>query len=180
MFRRLLLFFFLGLSTVAAYAQASFEAKPLIPGQTIEREIAGDESHIYQISLKTGQFVRLHLDQQTIKSALSLTAPDGKQLAEMNPHGTFEQKTLWLEAAATGNYRLTVRGRPLLTLVHGSYRLEATVQERASPADRKRLAAQALLFDSFELDKESKNRQKVIEKLELALPLWRELDEGQI
>ena len=167
----------LGLSLTAFAQTKGDDIRPLAPGQPVEREISADESHIYQISLKAGQFVRFHLDQQTIKSALILTAPDGKQLPEMNPHGTYEQKTLWLEAAATGSYRLTVRGRPLLSLVHGSYRLEATVQESASAEDRKRLAAQALLFDSFELHKEFKNRQQVIEKLELALPLWRELDE---
>jgi hypothetical protein len=164
--------------SLTAFAQTKGDdIRPLAPGQPVEREISANELHIYQISLKAGQFVRFHLDQHTIKSALILTAPDGKQLMDMR-HGTFEQKTLWLEAAATGNYRLTVRGRPLQSLVHGSYRLEATVQESASAEDHKRLAAQALLFDSVELLKEFKNRQQLIQKLELALPLWRELDEA--
>src|ERR1700681_2518936 len=96
---------------LTAFAQTKGDdIRPLAPSEPVEREISADESHVYQISLKAGQFVRFHLDQQTIKSALILTAPDGKQLMDMR-QGTYEQKTLWLEAAATGNYRLTVRGR---------------------------------------------------------------------
>ena len=105
--RYFLLAFILGLSLTAFAQTKGDEIRPLGPGQPVEREISADESHIYEISLKAGQFVRFHLDQQTIKSALILTAPDGKQMAEMNPRSAYEQKTFWLEAAATGSYRLT-------------------------------------------------------------------------
>jgi len=78
--RRLpLLLLILGLLTVCARAQAAPEPQTLTPGQPVESEISANESHIYQISLKAGQFVRFHLDQHTIKSMLILNAP-GKQL----------------------------------------------------------------------------------------------------
>ena len=80
------------------------EAK-LEPG--IEREIAGGESHTYQINLTVGQFVRFRLKQQAIDSALILTAPDGKLLVEMNLTGAGEEESLSMEAATAGTYRLT-------------------------------------------------------------------------
>ena len=41
-----------------ALAQATGEVRPVVPGQPVEREIAGSQSHTYQISLTAGQFVR--------------------------------------------------------------------------------------------------------------------------
>ena len=65
---------------VTAYGQ---EMK-LEPGNPVEREIAGGESHIYKINLTAGQVARLRPSQRAIDAALILTAPDGKQLVEMN------------------------------------------------------------------------------------------------
>src|SRR5262245_36976978 len=164
--------------TLTAFAQRKTDdVRLLVPGQPVQSEISADELHIYEIDLNVGQFVRFHIEHQPIKVALILTAPDGKKLAEMNPSQGFEQKTLWLEAATTGSYRLTLRGRPVQSLRQGTYRLETTLKESASADDRKRLAAQALLLDAFELSKDLKDSRQLIEKLELAIPLWRELDE---
>jgi hypothetical protein len=71
------------LLSVIAHAQ---ETK-LETGKAVEREIAGGESHSYQIQLQAGQFVRFRLEQRAIDSVLILTAPGGKQLAETNLTG---------------------------------------------------------------------------------------------
>src|SRR5439155_4538172 len=124
-----------------AQAQVAPEPQTLIPGQPVERQIAGGESHIYQIQLASGQFVRFRLEQRAIDAALILTAPNGKQLVEMNLTREGDQESLSLEAAA-GTYRLTVRVGGTATQL-GSYRLEAGVQATATAQDRKRLAAEA-------------------------------------
>jgi len=106
-----------------------------------------------------------------------LTAPDAKQLVEANLIGPGEEESLSLEAAVTGSYRLTVRGGGAATL-HGSYRLAAAVQATATAQDRKRLAGEAALIEANELRKQSgKTAQQVIEKLQHALPIWRQLEE---
>ena len=157
--------------------QGQSEAKQLEPGRGVEREIVGGESHIYQITLTAGQFVRFRLDQRAINAALTLTAPDGKQLVEMDLTGLGEQESLSLEATTAGSYRLTVRGNGAATL-RGSYRLEAAVQATATAPDRKRLTAEALLVEAKELSKQTgKTAQQVIEELEQTLPMWRELGE---
>ncbi len=169
-----LLLFALSLLVGVARAQ---EPTTLEPGKPLEREIAGGEAHAYQITLQAGQFARLRLDQRAIDAALILMAPDGKQLVEMNLTRAGEQESLSLEAAIPGSYRLTVRGDGAATL-RGSYRLEAAAQATATAPDRKRLTAEALLVEANELRKQgAKTAQQVIEKLEQALSLWRELEE---
>ena len=140
---------------LGAAAQTTQEPKPLEAGKPVEREIAGGQSHFYQISLAAGQFVRFRLEQRAIDAALTLTAPDGKQMVEMNLTGVGEQESLSMEAAAAGKYRLTVRASGAAT-VRGSYRLEAAVQATATAQDRKRLTAEALLVEASELRRQDR------------------------
>src|SRR5258706_16002564 len=96
---------------LSVMGQAAQDVRPLVSGQTIEHEIAGAESHTYQLTLQAGQFVRFRLEQRTIDAALILTAPDGKQMVEMNLTGAGEQESLSMEAAIAGSYWFTMRSR---------------------------------------------------------------------
>src|ERR1044072_9322108 len=118
---------FLVVSAQAQTPQTAQAAQELEAGKPIEREIAGGESHAYQISLTAGQFVRFHLEQRTVEAALTLSAPDGKQLVEMNLTRFGAEESLSLEATITGNYKLTVKGVGLAS-VRGAYGLMAAVQ----------------------------------------------------
>src|SRR6266487_1867697 len=158
-----------------ASAQVAPQPTTLVAGQPVERQIAAGESHTYQITLTAGQFVRFRLQQWAIDAALILTAPNGKQLVEMNLTREGDQESLSLEAAA-GTYRLTVRGGGTATQL-GSYRLEAAVQATATAQDRRRLAAEALMIEANELKGAVKTAPQVIEKLQPVLPVWRELGE---
>jgi CHAT domain-containing protein len=163
--------------SLSASAQSAPEPTTLVPTRPVERELAGGESHVYQISLAAGQFVRFRLEQRGVDAALLLAAPDGKQLVEVDLTGAGQEEPLSLEAAATGTYRLTVRGVEEETR-RGAYRLEAAVQPTATAQDRKRLAAEALLVEVSELSKQrAEKAEHVIEKAQQALPLWRELGE---
>ncbi|HEX4945857.1 MAG TPA: PPC domain-containing protein, partial [Blastocatellia bacterium] len=140
-------FFFLFVILCLPVLLHAQEPVPLEPGKAIERELAGDQSHTYQISLTAGQFVRFRLEQRALDATLILTAPEGKQLVEMNLSGSGGQESLFLEAAVTGSYRLVVRGSGGAT-VRGGYRLEAAVQATATALDRQRVMAQSLLLEA--------------------------------
>jgi hypothetical protein len=77
--------------------QAGQNLRTLEPGKAVEREIAGGESHTYQINLAARQFARFRLEQRVLDVVL-LTAPDGKQLVEMNLTEAGEEESLSLEA----------------------------------------------------------------------------------
>lgn len=159
-------------------AQTATEIRVLTSGQTIEREIAGGESHIYEISLTSGQFARFRLEQRAVDSSLILNAPDGKVLAEMNLTITGDEESLSLEGTAAGNYRLTIKCTGSATL-RGAYRLTTNLQASATPNDRKRLAAEALMMEASQLARQgSKTAQQVIEKCEQAQAIWQELGES--
>jgi hypothetical protein len=146
-------------------------------GRPIEREIAGSQSHTCQIELAARQFARFRLEQRAIDVVLSLTAPDGKQMVEVNltRPGAFE--SLSMEAQADGRYPLEVRGNGSSAHV-GAYRLEVTISSASTPKDMQRLNAEALLREAHQLSNESGKDQHVLDKLEPALALWQELGDG--
>lgn len=90
--------------------QAQSEVKELNPGQSVEREIAGGESHTYQITLESGQFMRVLVEQKGIDLTLALATPQGeagKSTVEVNLNRV-DLESLSFEATVSGEYRLTV------------------------------------------------------------------------
>lgn len=170
----------LSLSVVATPAQGQPEVRPLVAGQLIEREIAGGESHVYQISLAAGQFLNILLDQRAVDAAMILAGPDGKQLVEINLTGPPNEESLSMEAATPGNYQLSVTGGAKIPL-RGSYRLKVTVKEFAGVDDRKRLTAEALMIEAYGLKNQgAKTALQRIEKADQAFRLWQELGERSL
>jgi len=170
----ILLFVICGLC-LSASAQDAPEPQTLVPGQPVEREIAGGESHNYRIALQAGQFMRVVVEQKAIDVTLKLADPDGKQLVETNLTGVGDEEALSLEALTAGSYELTVRAIGAATM-RGSYELETTFRASATEQDRKRLTAETLLGEARELGKPSgKTTLQIIEKIQQALTLWREL-----
>jgi len=91
-------------------AQGEKDVRPLEPGKTIEREMAGGQAHTYQITLAAGQFLRVVVEQQGIDVAVALVAPDGKQIIEVDqPIGAWGQESLSYEATVNGDYRIVIR-----------------------------------------------------------------------
>jgi len=165
----------LTLSTVFAQAQVTPEPVTLVPGKPMEREIAGGQSHIYQITLQAGQYARVVAEQKAIGVTLLLAAPDGKPVLEVNltPAGGLE--SLSAEATASGDYRLTVRGGGSAAIA-GSYQVQLEVKAAATLQDRQRIAAERWMREANELRRlGGKTAEQTIDKLQQALSVWREL-----
>jgi CHAT domain len=157
--------------------QEQNEVGELVRGQRVEREIAGGESHTYQISLAAGEFARFRLEQRGIDAALIVDAPDGKQLGVMNLTLAGDEESLSLEAAVTGDYRLTVRVAGL-AMLRGTYRLEAAGKAAATAQDKQRIAAESLMIESEKLFPQGGNTApKIIENMQQTLAIWREQSE---
>src|SRR2546427_9307394 len=69
----------------AAFAVAAQEkpadVRELVPGQTVEREIKGGETHTYRVKLQQGQFLRLVVDSQNINVVVILDGLYGERLS---------------------------------------------------------------------------------------------------
>ncbi len=168
----------LSLSTVFAQAQVTQDAQKLESGKPVERQIAGGESHTYQVKLTAGQFVRVIVEQKGIDVALTLISPNGKQLLESDITDTLSTRApLSYEATAAGMYQLVIRANGV-AILSGAYQVLMDVKNAATAEDRKRIAAEQLLIEAAQLTRKKDFRQS-IEKQEQALGLWRELGDRQ-
>src|SRR5262245_56110639 len=86
------------------------EAQRLEPGIPVEREIAARDTHTYRLGLTSGQFLRVVIEQKGIDVAVSLIAPDGKQVADVNlDPGRVGPESLSFEVTAGGDYQIVIR-----------------------------------------------------------------------
>jgi CHAT domain-containing protein/Tfp pilus assembly protein PilF len=161
-----------------AFAQVKDEVRPLVPGQSVEREITGGQSHTYQINLTSGQFMRVVVEQRGIDVKLALSSSDGKPLVESDLTGIIgAREPLSYEAAAAGTYQLVVRANGAANQ-SGAYVARLEVKTSASAQDRKRIAAESLLNDAARLTADGKYTDpQLSEKLGQALGLFQELDD---
>lgn len=142
--------------------------------EPIERTIKGDEAHDFQFKLKDKQFVRIEVEQAEIDVVVSLTAPDGKMLAEMDGDSIF----LWRESVSAisekgGAYKLQIKGKGKLENI-GSYKVKIAELRKALPPDGKRIEAEQALIQAFNLWQQDKLNESV-KFLETSMSLWREI-----
>src|SRR5688572_33141534 len=93
------------LSMPAAAAQK--DVGELASGTALERELAASQAHAYRMTLTTGQYLRVWVDQRGIDVVVVLRRADGVQLMEMDGvSGLVGVEELSWEAAAGGQYTL--------------------------------------------------------------------------
>src|SRR5215510_2005728 len=79
-------------------------------GKPIERELAGGESHFYQLLLAEGQFLHAVVDQRGVNLIVTLYGPDGKKITDIDsPVGAMGPEPVSLIAETSGSYRLELR-----------------------------------------------------------------------
>src|SRR5215475_2186773 len=91
-------------------ASVTQESVSLEPGKPIERELSGGQSHFYKITLLSGQYLQIVVEQRGIDVAVTLLAPDGKKISEVDSENVIEgSETVSAIAEATGEYMIEVR-----------------------------------------------------------------------
>jgi hypothetical protein len=72
------------LTTFGLIKQQS-EVNQLEPGRPIEHKISGEQTHVYQITLTAGQFMRVVVEQKGIDLTLALAAPRPSRRRSLRP-----------------------------------------------------------------------------------------------
>src|SRR5262245_34746798 len=86
------------------------DVRALEPSKSIERELTGGQSHVYQITLTQGQFLNVTVEQRGIDVVVKLLGPDGKQVAEFDSEIRRQgQETVSQVAEVAGSYRLNLQ-----------------------------------------------------------------------
>ena len=136
--------------------QGEKDARPLEPGKPIERELAGGQSHAYQITLSAGQFMKVIIEQRGIDVVVGLLGPDAKQVMEFDSEIRSQgQETVWQVAEVAGSYRLNVKakhkGAPA-----GGYEIRVAELRAATEKDRVLQEARNLHMESQRLSRAGK------------------------
>lgn len=119
----------------ADIAEVVPSAAPLASGASVERELAGGERHLYRVTLREQQVLRAVATQHGIDLVLSIAAPGGQTLLEVDtPNGPEGPEILAFLATAAGEYFLELRAPG--DQVAGSYELRVTIPDPAEASDR--------------------------------------------
>ncbi len=156
-------------------AQSDSRTDFLAPGKPIERELAGGESHSYQVKLAAGQFCDVVVDQRGIDVIVAFYGPDGQKLVQIDsPNDVNGPEPLSLVANASSNYRLEVRS-PNRYATRGRYEIRIQQLRPSTPRDESRITALKTYTEAKSLrdQKTVATFHKAIEKYQEALSLWR-------
>ena len=145
-------------------------------GKPMERQLTGGETHRFRIDLEQNTYLYIVCHQQGIDLALTLTDPNGSNLAqEDGPGGAWVPEVVALIIKTTGTHRLDITATP--GTEPGNYRLQLEEARPAHPGDDLRVQAEDLFTEAMHLQAQetAESRQEAIELYQQSLPLWREL-----
>jgi CHAT domain-containing protein/tetratricopeptide (TPR) repeat protein len=97
---------------VVSSAQENQQTRQLELNKPIERELGGGQSHLYQMTLAAGQYVKLVVEQRGIDVAAKLFAMDGRQITEFDSESrTHGQEVVEWVAEEAGSYQVDLQAR---------------------------------------------------------------------
>lgn len=115
------------------------------PGTTTEAQIQAGETHAYALSLSTGQYAGIVVDQQGVDVAVTLRDPEGNLLASVDsPQGDRVPEPVPIIASTAGTYRVEVSAPE----GKGDYAVRVDALRPAGPEDRIRVRAERLLSEA--------------------------------
>lgn len=156
------------------------ESTPIAIGTPIGREMVGGEVHTYRITLTSGQYLRVVVDQQGIDVIAALIDPKGQKVFEVDsPNGTKGLEPLSTIAEADGEHLIEVRS-PTKSAKPGRYEIKLEALRVPTEPDRNRVNAESTFREARKLSQqqEAPSRRQAIEKYETALPIFRALGDS--
>lgn len=168
-------FLFAVLALTPGVARGQVGVQTLSVGQPITREMAGGESHGYQIRLDAGQYARLVVMQRGVDVELRLYGPDGARLdVADSPNGTEGPEPLSFVTQSSGFYRIEVAALDK-TAPKGSYEILLAETRLATAQDRALTAVDRLIREAelLRASRGEQNHRQSVEKYQAALALWR-------
>lgn len=158
---------------VMAMAQGSAAQLPVLSDG--QHSLQGGESHSYRITLTAGQFLYALVEQQGIDIEITLSSPDGVQLAVTDsPNGRWGSEPILMIAATLGEYRVGIKS-PNAQAEAGSYQIRIQASRDATPADNQHVNAQRAFDKAQKLRTQPNATEKrtAIAKYKEAVPGFR-------
>ncbi len=134
-----------------AGVQADKDVRLLESGKPVERELAGGQTHSYQITLSAGQYLSVVVEQRGIDVVVELFGSDGKQIAGFDSEsGNQGRETVSQVAEASGSHRLVVKPKQKVAPA-GRYEIRIGELRAATELDRALQEARNLFAESVRL-----------------------------
>ncbi|HEY9432566.1 MAG TPA: tetratricopeptide repeat protein [Blastocatellia bacterium] len=155
-------------------APSAQESVSLEPGKSIERELSGGQSHFYKITMISGQYSHIVVEQRGIDVAVALFTPYDKKIIEVDSNQTtVGAEAISLIAETAGAYRIEARSSRK-TAQTGRYHVKIEELREATAEDKYRVAAESVFREAERLkDGTLEDRRKSVEKYHEALDLYR-------
>ncbi len=177
-----------GIAAVAALLLVGFsvfgqapnddQIRELSPNQTLEREIAGAQTHRYKIDLSANEFFQARVEQKGVDVTLRLLDANGNALATMDsPNGKEGPETLTFVAEQAGSFTLEVSSTDAKA-EKGAYTIRREASRTATERDRRRVEVERVFVEGVEASNKEGQAEEAIAKLEEALKGWQELEES--
>jgi CHAT domain-containing protein/tetratricopeptide (TPR) repeat protein len=159
----------------ATPAQDTQAIRTLEPNQPIERELAGGQAHLYQLTLAAGHYLHLIVEQRGIDVVVTLFGTDNQKLIEMDsPNSTLGPEPLSYVAEQAGNYRVEVRS-PDKGAAAGRYEIKIAELRAAAPQDKSRVMAARIFAAGEQLRGQGTavSLRQALAKYDASLPHYR-------
>src|SRR6266540_1017266 len=155
-------------------AESAQGTDSLEPGKPVERELSGGQSHSYKITMISGQYLRIVIEQRGIDVAVALFTPDGKKINEVNSDPLIEgSETVSAIAKAPGAYLIEVRSSEK-TAKTGRYEIKVEELRAATAEDKYRVAGEMIFREAERLQNGTlEAKRKSVENYHEALELYR-------
>ena len=163
---------------VSAAAPASPPATRLTEGQVVERPIAANESHHYEIELQEGQYLQLEVQQYGVDVGVEVTGPAGEPvLSADGPGGESGPEPVAFVAKTSGLHRLTMTASPR-PWPPSRYEVRVTAVRPPTARDLRRVAGVRADSEAGRLLQQAeRNPQLILDLLGEALAAWEALGE---
>src|SRR5262245_27944152 len=150
----------------------------LTAGSAFEKEIGGDEKHVYLLPLTAGQFARIVVEQPAVDAVLTLLKPDGQPSAEVNNYPSPEPEYLSLVADTDGAYQLIISAADPKA-ARAKYAIKVEDLRAATPRDTQFVEAERKFSEATQLLRRGKadSLTQAAAIYQDALRRWRELGE---
>ncbi|MGI9065871.1 MAG: CHAT domain-containing protein [Pyrinomonadaceae bacterium] len=155
------------------------EPNELKLGDSIERELAGGEHHVYRLGLPAGRYLRVVVQQLGIDVELTISQFDGVELTKTDrPNGSRGRETASVITPSDGSYLLEIRSLESVS-AQGRYQLHIETLREPAGADREWIAAEQVVFKAEELRSKSTAEafHQAILEFDRAADMWKTLNQ---
>jgi len=146
---------------IVSLAQSAQDVRTLTPEQAVERDLAGGQSHAYQVTLSPGQYLEVAVAQRGIDVAVTLAGADGKRIAQFDNDSRGQGQELVTQVVeAAGSYRLTVAAS-LKDAGAGQYSIRLATPRAATAPERTLQESRKLNDEALALSAGAKHAEAI-------------------